>query len=92
MMLALLTAGVAGCNEAEEQCKDFSAAMCDRLVECSDDGLTKDACLAEFGKTIDCSKAVDPPSNFDQCIPAVKKLSCGSLKNIPDSCNFKLRK
>jgi hypothetical protein len=95
LLLALLTSGVAACNDAEEKCKEFSAAFCERVASCTKDTSSpksKEACLSELGKQADCSKAIDAPSDFDQCIPALNKLACTQLDEIPDSCNISIGK
>jgi hypothetical protein len=91
IVFALLISGLAaGCNDAEEKCKDFADAFCDRLATCTSS--SKDDCLADFAKRIDCSKAVDAPGNFNECVPAVKKLECSKITSIPDSCNISVSK
>ena len=95
LMFAFLVAGLVGCNDAEEKCKEFSSAFCERVATCTKDTASptsKDKCLKDLGARADCSKAIDAPSNFDECVPAINKLQCTQLDQIPDSCNVSLSK
>src|SRR5688572_15450379 len=95
LLFALLVSSLVGCNDAEEKCKEFSSAFCDRIATCTKDSAsptTKDKCLKDLGSKADCSNAVDAPSNFDECVPAINKLACSELDEIPDSCNVSISK
>jgi hypothetical protein len=90
LVFALVAAGLLGCSTAaEEKCKDFESAFCERVSACSKS--SKDTCASELSKKADCSKAEEVPSDFDKCVPAVQALACSSLTDIPASCNIKLR-
>jgi hypothetical protein len=86
----------AGCaNDAEKKCEEFTQAFCERLATCSagtSAATSKETCLGDFAKKADCSKAVDAPKNFSECVPAVKALACSRLGEIPDSCNVSIGK
>jgi hypothetical protein len=92
--LAIIISGLAGCSkEAEEKCNQFEAAFCQRIVDCTKtlaSPTSMESCIADFSKRADCSNAVEVPSDFDKCIPAINALACSKLASIPDSCNIKL--
>jgi hypothetical protein len=94
MIVLLLGLGAfAGCTEkAEAQCEQFIEDWCAKAVSC-DPTTNNDSCIGHYQKLLDCSKAVNPPSDFDKCPGDIQALACTKdAPAVPASCNISFRK
>jgi hypothetical protein len=87
-------AALSGCSkdDASAQCGQFLEDFCTKVASCNSTA-TKEGCKLGLMKNIDCSKAVEAPSNFDKCPSDIQALKCtGGVPAVPASCDISFRK
>lgn len=79
VVVLLIGCGGGGGSSPEEKCDDLIDLVCDRVVECVPDEVTRSQCISELRSALPCGMADRVSSTYDRCMDLLEDLTCSAL-------------
>jgi hypothetical protein len=92
VLAALFVVGCGGDDGGSptEKCQAFASAVCSKFVTCQL-ASSMSSCVSEFGKALECNRAVGVSATYDSCLSDINAATCDQVRaspsDLPPSCS-----